>query len=373
LAVSLPPLAFSRQSQDLGYPPPPDPSDEEDNEEVDDHQLHHQNGYYDTESNDDDDWSREDGGSSWSEPRDDTRSVQSYVHAHDDMATEEAVEVSTCQASVDKPSIWSMFSAWLLGTSLARMFQDHGQSSKHRGGAMTTKQRGRSDHSSLDITHESSLEEDFGEKIRDNDKRTRDKGGFFAFCYKRGGGGCCNPYVAAATFCCLIVAIVLIVVLGRGLRKNKTASVDFQSSQEQGDSTSTGSPAASPMTAEPLSPTSSSSSIFPVSFPPTASPVVGSEATAPPTSSPTANALVVEQPTYQTNTSNFEYYSSQIRVGAYYYPWHGSNFHNFGGYVRSQLVPQQLPALGEYDDTDPETIRQHLAWSQQANIGLWVT
>jgi hypothetical protein len=366
LAVSLPPLAFSRQSQDLGYPPPPDPTDEEDNEEVDDHQLHHQNGHYDTESNDDDDWSREDGGSSWSEPRDDTRSVQSYVHAQDDMATEEAVEVSTCQASVDKPSIWSMFSAWLLGTSLARMVQDHGQSSKRRGGATTTKQRGRSDHSSLDITHESSLEEDFGEKIRDNDKRTRDKGG---------GGGCCNPYVAAATFCCLIVAIVLIVVLGRGLRENKTASVDFQSSQEQGDSTSTRSPAASPMTAEPLSPTLSSSSIFPVSFPPTtASPVVGSEATAPPTSSPTANTLVVvEQPTYQTNTSNFEYYTSQIRVGAYYYPWHGSNFHNFGGYVRSQLVPQQLPALGEYDDTDPETIRQHLAWSQQANIGLWVT
>ena len=61
----------------------------------------------------------------------------------------------------------------------------------------------------------------------------------------------------------------------------------------------------------------------------------------------------------------------KLTVGAYYYPWHGKNFHNDGGYLREQL--SQMPQLGEYDDTDPAVIRQHLAWSQYANIGLWVT
>lgn len=51
----------------------------------------------------------------------------------------------------------------------------------------------------------------------------------------------------------------------------------------------------------------------------------------------------------------------------------GSNFHNGDGYVRRDLAPQQQPALGEYDDSKPETIRQHLRWSRQANIGLWIT
>ena len=35
--------------------------------------------------------------------------------------------------------------------------------------------------------------------------------------------------------------------------------------------------------------------------------------------------------------------------------------------------PPQAPVLGEYDDTKPETIAQHLKWSREANIGLWVT
>lgn len=65
--------------------------------------------------------------------------------------------------------------------------------------------------------------------------------------------------------------------------------------------------------------------------------------------------------------------STDILVGAYYYPWHGSNFHNGDGYIRSQLVPPHSPTLGEYDDSKPETISQHLGWSRQANIGLWIT
>lgn len=65
--------------------------------------------------------------------------------------------------------------------------------------------------------------------------------------------------------------------------------------------------------------------------------------------------------------------ATDILVGAYYYPWYGSNFHNGDGYVRSQLDPPQYPTLGEYDDSKPETISQHLKWSRQANIGLWIT
>ena len=55
----------------------------------------------------------------------------------------------------------------------------------------------------------------------------------------------------------------------------------------------------------------------------------------------------------------------------YYYPWHADNFHNNGGYVRK--VIGHTPLLGEYDDRSPEVIQQHLAWSRQANIRLWIS
>mmetsp|Transcript_33484 Transcript_33484/g.41020 ORF Transcript_33484/g.41020 Transcript_33484/m.41020 type:complete len:430 (+) Transcript_33484:137-1426(+) len=64
---------------------------------------------------------------------------------------------------------------------------------------------------------------------------------------------------------------------------------------------------------------------------------------------------------------------NKVLVGVYYYPWHSNGFHNGEGYLRSQLNPPQYPVLGEYDDTDPATIRKHLTWSLNAKIGLWVT
>lgn len=70
---------------------------------------------------------------------------------------------------------------------------------------------------------------------------------------------------------------------------------------------------------------------------------------------------------------------TKLMVGAYYYPWWGNDFHqgnpnNPDSYLRRQLIEsQQLPQLGEYDDTRPNIIRKHLAWSNQNNIGLWVT
>lgn len=61
-----------------------------------------------------------------------------------------------------------------------------------------------------------------------------------------------------------------------------------------------------------------------------------------------------------------------IRVGAYYYPWHADDFHRDAGYIRDLLDPGHQPFLGEYDDRRPEVVGQHLAWSRRANINLWV-
>ncbi len=62
---------------------------------------------------------------------------------------------------------------------------------------------------------------------------------------------------------------------------------------------------------------------------------------------------------------------SSYEVGVYYYPWYGGDFHG-GRYMRERLVPPQYPTLGEYDDRDAGVIAQHLAWSRQAHISLWV-
>jgi len=64
---------------------------------------------------------------------------------------------------------------------------------------------------------------------------------------------------------------------------------------------------------------------------------------------------------------------ADLTVGAYYYPWHADDFHRGSPYLRDELSPKQRPVLGEYDDRDPAVIAQHLRWSRQANIQLWVT
>ncbi|KAL3930212.1 MAG: hypothetical protein SGBAC_011860 [Bacillariaceae sp.] len=84
------------------------------------------------------------------------------------------------------------------------------------------------------------------------------------------------------------------------------------------------------------------------------------------------NGGVTPLPDLGDDNIDFEV-SSPYVVGAYYYPWHGGNFHNREGYLRQKLLPAHRPALGEYDDSRPEVIAQHLKWSRQANIGLWVT
>lgn len=41
--------------------------------------------------------------------------------------------------------------------------------------------------------------------------------------------------------------------------------------------------------------------------------------------------------------------------------------------MRRDLEPRHVPTLGEYDDSTPEVVGQHIRWSRQANIGLWIT
>ena len=67
------------------------------------------------------------------------------------------------------------------------------------------------------------------------------------------------------------------------------------------------------------------------------------------------------------NENDFE----KVTVGAYYYPWYGQDFHRRAGYLRKEIG--HIPALGEYDDSTQPVVQQHLAYSRQANINLWVT
>jgi len=122
--------------------------------------------------------------------------------------------------------------------------------------------------------------------------------------------------------------------------------------------------------------TPSSSPTTPTSNPmtPTISPTSPTFSLTTPTispTSPTATPSVI--PTWSPSSKNSNSVGlppSNITVGAYYYPWHGDNFHE-GNYLRKHL--NQQPYLGEYDDSKPEVIAQHLAWSRQANIRLWIT
>ena len=77
---------------------------------------------------------------------------------------------------------------------------------------------------------------------------------------------------------------------------------------------------------------------------------------------------------YGNDGNKYDYTSNtDYLVGAYYYPWHGENFHNGGGYLRQDLIPPQQPALGEYNDSNKQVIAQHMVWFRQSNIGLLVT
>lgn len=65
---------------------------------------------------------------------------------------------------------------------------------------------------------------------------------------------------------------------------------------------------------------------------------------------------------------------STATIGAYYYPWSSDDAFDGGlSYIRKSLNPAQYPYLGEYDAYDYNTLNQHLSWSAQAKIQLWIT
>lgn len=64
--------------------------------------------------------------------------------------------------------------------------------------------------------------------------------------------------------------------------------------------------------------------------------------------------------------------SKAVTVAVYYYPWYHTKFHG-RNYIRGDLKPPQMPVLGEYDDRSTKVIAQHLEWTRQANVDLWVT
>jgi len=51
---------------------------------------------------------------------------------------------------------------------------------------------------------------------------------------------------------------------------------------------------------------------------------------------------------------------------------YGDDFHGAEEYLREFLVPRQVPSMGEYDDTQPFVIEEHLKMSRQANCRIWV-
>ncbi|NDV61572.1 hypothetical protein G0Q06_03835 [Puniceicoccales bacterium CK1056] len=62
----------------------------------------------------------------------------------------------------------------------------------------------------------------------------------------------------------------------------------------------------------------------------------------------------------------------ELQIGAYYYPWYGSDGRHWNeGYFRGDLRPQQLPLLGEYDSRDEATINQHIEWAKDAGIDFF--
>lgn len=73
-------------------------------------------------------------------------------------------------------------------------------------------------------------------------------------------------------------------------------------------------------------------------------------------------------------TTNWEWtYDGGILVGAYYYPWYGpgAGGHGFHDTLRDHLVPKQGPALGYYNNRDPNVIAAHINQSHRANIHFW--
>ncbi len=59
-------------------------------------------------------------------------------------------------------------------------------------------------------------------------------------------------------------------------------------------------------------------------------------------------------------------------VSVYYYPWYGKSGQWSQGTLRQALNPAQPPLLGAYSCRDPQTVAQHIAWSETYGIDSWI-
>lgn len=62
-------------------------------------------------------------------------------------------------------------------------------------------------------------------------------------------------------------------------------------------------------------------------------------------------------------------------VAATYFPWYTPDVFDYlecyGGSLRGELVPPQMPILGKYDSRQEDVITQHIAWSTAAGVNVW--
>ena len=84
---------------------------------------------------------------------------------------------------------------------------------------------------------------------------------------------------------------------------------------------------------------------------------------------------LITQPIHEEPTGEDPFLGSppnNLLVGALYYTWGGDDFRG-NDYLRKQLDLPQWPALGDYEGSESFVIAEHLSWSRDANIGLWIT
>ena len=71
-------------------------------------------------------------------------------------------------------------------------------------------------------------------------------------------------------------------------------------------------------------------------------------------------------------TDNGMTFGNNLTIGAFYYPWYGTNIHWRNGYLRGKLKPAQKPYLGEYECSDPRVAEQHIKWAKEYGIDYFL-
>ncbi|MEQ8768662.1 MAG: carboxypeptidase regulatory-like domain-containing protein [Planctomycetota bacterium] len=66
----------------------------------------------------------------------------------------------------------------------------------------------------------------------------------------------------------------------------------------------------------------------------------------------------------------------ELLVAAHYYPWYTPARWDYvecaTGTLRGELVPAQPAVLGAYDSSDPQVVDQHIRWSSEHGVNVWI-